>query len=86
VELKFWFSGNKENKTINEDYLSIRSINNNSKRVEAKIEWAERMSHYWKKTHGTRISVMDFNEVAGRSKRMMKDVRLFSSQNKSDLT
>jgi hypothetical protein len=36
------------------------------------------------KTIGIRISVMDFNEVVGSGKRMMRDVRLFSNQNKPD--
>jgi hypothetical protein len=33
----------------------------------------ERMAQFWKKTGGTRISLMGFNEIAGQSKRMMKD-------------
>ncbi len=37
------------------------------------------MAQYWKKTNGILISVMDFNEVSGRSKRMMKDQKLFSN-------
>lgn len=30
-----------------------------------------------KKTGGTRISLMDFNEVAGRSRKIMKDGKIF---------
>jgi hypothetical protein len=73
-------------------YVPIRSLDNDGQQVETKIEykinteieWAERMAKYLKKTNGTRISMMDFNSTVGRSKRMMKDVRLFSSNKNSN--
>lgn len=36
------------------------------------IEWAERMAQYWEKKGRTRISVMDFNEISGRSKQRVQ--------------
>lgn len=47
-------------------------------KITTEIEWAERMAQFWKKTGGTRISVMDFNSMVGSSKRRMKDVPLFT--------
>ena len=68
-------------------YVPIRSANTEGEQTETKIEykvtteieWAERMALFWKKSGGTRISLMDFNEVAGQSKRRMKDQKIFSS-------
>jgi hypothetical protein len=36
------------------------------------------MAQFWKKTGGTRISLMGFNEIAGQSKRMRKDGKIFA--------
>ncbi len=49
-------------------------------KITTEIEWAERMVKYWKKENGTRISVMDFNNLIGSSKRKMRDVPLFSNK------
>jgi site-specific DNA recombinase len=69
-------------------YVPIRSLNSDGEQIETQIEykinteieWAERMAQFWKKSGGTRISLMDFNEVAGRSKKMMRDNRVQPNQ------
>lgn len=72
-------------------YVPIRSLNSDGEQTETRIEykitteieWAERMAQYWKKTGGTRISLMDFNEVAGRSKKIMKDGKIFADKKRN---
>jgi hypothetical protein len=42
---------------------------------------AEQMAKYWKRDHnGMQISMMEFNTLAGQSKRRMHDVLLFTRE------
>lgn len=64
--------------------MPIRFTGADSEQTETKIEYQvtteiEWMALYWKKSSGTRISMMDFNSIAGQSKRKMKDVKLFTA-------
>ena len=50
-------------------------------KIFGEITWAERMKKYWKRDHnGSLISMMEFNNLVGKSKRRMHDVLLFTQE------
>lgn len=69
-------------------YVPVRSELNDADQIETKIEykitaeidWAERFANYRKKSGGSVISMMDFNELVGKSKKRMRDMKLFSKR------